>query len=253
MTTLIAALLLAQVVAPNDAGVSMGHLHLVVSDVAASKHFWVDLMGGEPFKVATLEGVKIPGALIVFRKGTPTGGSVGSVIEHVGVKVKSLSAYKAKLTAAGVKVDQQPNPLQAMVNDPDGVRVEMTEDTSISAPIVNHHIHWYIGAPLEIQAWYAKNFGAVPGKRAKYDAADLPGVNLTFGQTDAKLVPTKGRALDHIGFEVKNLEAFCKGLEAKGIHFDTPYRQVPALGLSIAFLVDPWGTTIELTEGMNKY
>ena len=30
-------------------------------------------------------------------------------------------------------------------------------------------------------------------------------------------------------------------------------RQVPALGLSIAFLTDPWGTTIELTEGMNKY
>jgi catechol 2,3-dioxygenase-like lactoylglutathione lyase family enzyme len=252
MTALIATILFAQVLAPNDSGVAMGHLHLTVSDVAATRHFWVDLMGAQPVKLRTIEGVKIPGAIILFRSGKPTGGTVGSVIEHVGVKVKSLSEYTAKLTAAGLKVDPQANPKQAMVNDPNGVRVEMTEDETISAPIMNHHIHWYVPAPLEIQSWYAKNLTAVPGKRAKYDAADLPGVNLTFAQTDAKLAPTKGRGLDHIGFEVTNLEAFCKGLEAKGIKFDVPYRVMPALGISIAFLVDPWGTTIELTEGLNK-
>ena len=32
---------------------------------------------------------------------------------------------------------------------------------------------------------------------------------------------TRGRALDHIGFEVRNLEAFVKKLEAQGI---TPQR-----------------------------
>jgi catechol 2,3-dioxygenase-like lactoylglutathione lyase family enzyme len=252
MTALIASLMLAQVLAPNNAGVSMGHLHITVSNEAATKHFWVDLMGAQPVKLSTIDGVKIPGAIILFRQGTPTGPTVGSVIEHVGVKVKSLSAYTMKLKAAGLQVDPQPNPKQAMVNDPNGVRVEMTEDETISTPIENHHIHWYVGAPLEIQAWYVKNFAAIPGKRAKYDAADLPGVNLTFGQTDAKVLPTKGRALDHIGFEVKNLEAFCKSLEAKGIKFDVPYKVMPALGISIAFFTDPWGTTIELTEGLNK-
>ena len=30
---------------------------------------------------------------------------------------------------------------------------------------------------------------------------------------------------------------------------DRAYTKVPALGLSIAFLTDPWGTYIELTEG----
>ncbi len=35
--------------------------------------------------------------------------------------------------------------------------------------------------------------------------------------------PTKGRTLDHIGFEIAGLEAFCKRLEASGIKFDEPY------------------------------
>jgi extradiol dioxygenase family protein len=65
-------------------------------------------------------------------------------------------------------------------------------------------------------------------------------------------VGTKGRALDHIGFEVRGLESFAKKLEARGIHFDVPYREIPRLGLAIAFITDPWGTYIELTEGLTK-
>jgi hypothetical protein len=63
---------------------------------------------------------------------------------------------------------------------------------------------------------------------------------------------TQGRALDHIGFEVKNLEAFTKKLESEGIKLAVAYRQVPALNISIAFITDPWGTYIELTEGLDK-
>jgi predicted enzyme related to lactoylglutathione lyase len=51
---------------------------------------------------------------------------------------------------------------------------------------------------------------------------------------------------------VKNLEAFTKKLEAQGVKFTVPYRQVPALGIAIAFVTDPWGTSIELTEGLDK-
>jgi hypothetical protein len=31
-----------------------------------------------------------------------------------------------------------------------------------------------------------------------------------------------------------------------------PFRKVPALGISIAFIHDPWGTNIEMTEGLDK-
>jgi hypothetical protein len=67
------------------------------------------------------------------------------------------------------------------------------------------------------------------------------------------LVGTAGRAVDHVGFEVRNLEEFCRKLEAKGIKLAAPYRKDPALnGIATASITDPWGTSIELTEGLDK-
>jgi catechol 2,3-dioxygenase-like lactoylglutathione lyase family enzyme len=251
MITLAAALFIAQLLPPNATGVTMGHLHLNVSDAPASKRFWIDVLGAAPYQRGTLDGASIPGAIVVFKTAKPTGPTVGSVINHVGVTVNSLKTFSAKLTAAGFTVEPGTNPLQAMVNGPDGVRVELTEDPAAKVPVAMHHIHWNTSSAKEIQAWYADQFGATPGMRGKFIAADLPGVNLSFTEVTTAVVPTKGRALDHIGFEIKDLAAFCKALEAKGVKFDIPMRAVPALGISIAFFTDPWGTYIELTEGLH--
>jgi catechol 2,3-dioxygenase-like lactoylglutathione lyase family enzyme len=243
---------LAQLLPGKSSGVAMGHLHLNVSDPVATRHFWVDVMGARPIQLGTIDGVRIPGAVILFKPGKPTGPTVGSVINHVGVTVQSLKSYVAKVTAAGFVFEPGSNPKQGMFNGPDGIRIELTEDETAQQPIANHHIHWATPSPKETQAWYADKFGAIPGMRGKFIAADLPGVNLSFNPADSPLAPTKGRVLDHIGFEVKNLAEFCKRLEAKGVKFDVPYRAVPQLGISIAFLTDPWGTYIELTEGLDK-
>jgi predicted enzyme related to lactoylglutathione lyase len=102
--------------------------------------------------------------------------------------------------------------------------------------------------------WYAQNFGAVAKKRGQHDAADVPGMNLTFGVAKtAPTIGTKGRSVDHIGFEVKNLQAFCKKLEANGVKLDVPYRRIPSAGIAIAFLTDPYGTYVELTEGLDAF
>lgn len=55
--------------------------------------------------------------------------------------------------------------------------------------------------------------------------------------------------LDHIGFEVRDFEAFCRNLEAKGVKFDVPYTKGTS-DIGMAVLTDPWGTRIELTEGL---
>ena len=81
------------------------------------------------------------------------------------------------------------------------------------------------------------------------ESDDLPSVNLSFGGTKP-LLGTKGRAIDHIGFDVQNLEEFVKGLEARGIKLEAPIRQVPNTKVKVAFLTDPYGTYIELTEGL---
>ena len=61
------------------------------------------------------------------------------------------------------------------------------------------------------------------------------------------------RPLNRIGFEVDDLEAFCRKLEAMGIEFDVAYREVESVELKIAFLTDPSGVCIELTEGYDEY
>jgi len=40
----------AQLAPPNDAGVTMGHIHLAVKDVEAQKRFWTTTMAALPYK-----------------------------------------------------------------------------------------------------------------------------------------------------------------------------------------------------------
>jgi len=79
----------------------------------------------------------------------------------------------------------------------------------------------------------------------------VPGTEIALGKADAPLAPTKGRSVDHIGFEVKNLDGFVAKLQAAGIKTDAAIRNsANASGLRIVFITDPWGTEIELTEGL---
>ncbi len=82
---------------------------------------------------------------------------------------------------------------------------------------------------------------------AQWKAADLPGVQLRFNKADAKQAPTRGRVLDHIGFDVKDHEAFVKKIQAEGIKLDEPVRKSPT-GSTITYITDPWGTRIEIVQ-----
>jgi catechol 2,3-dioxygenase-like lactoylglutathione lyase family enzyme len=248
----------AQAFPPNDAGVTMGHWHLNSRDVEANKKIFL-AMGGEEVKGGNFQTVRFPGVLVILHvaPGAPpaTGGTVGSVVNHVGFTVPNVQESVARWKAAGVPVLPGGNGRkdQAFVVTADELRIEILEDKNQKFPIQHHHIHFYVTEAQipQIQAWYAKTFGAKPGLRGQNQAADLPGANLTFSKADGPTVTTKGRVLDHIGFDVKNLEAFCKKLEAAGIKLDRPYTKNPQTGGALAFIYDPWGTYIELNERPN--
>jgi catechol 2,3-dioxygenase-like lactoylglutathione lyase family enzyme len=241
----------AQLIAPGEGGVTMGHVHLVARDLEGTRKLLIAL-GGVPVANGSLQMIQFPGVFLLVRQAEPTGGTVGSVVNHFGFHVKDIKASVARWQAAGLKVEPGNNGRvdQAWLNTADGARIEILEDKSIAEPIRMHHIHWNVAAVAEMQAWYAKHFGAVPGKRGQFDAADLPGVNLTFGKVDEKNAATRGRALDHIGFEIRNLAQFVQRLEAAGVKIEAAIRKAGNGTTSIAFLTDPWGTYIELTEGL---
>jgi hypothetical protein len=134
------------------------------------------------------------------------------------------------------------------------VKVELVEIKAQTAPVMSHHIHFF-GAQKEMHAWYMQTFGATPlasANPAAFISASLPGLVMNFAPSPAPTAATQGRALDHIGFEVKNLEELMKKMESTGVKIERPYTKVAALNIAIAFIKDPWGTYIELTEGLDK-
>jgi hypothetical protein len=135
----------------------------------------------------------------------------------------------------------------------DGLKIEILEESSMSLPIAMQHIHFFVteAALPEIEEYYVKFYGAKLGKRGQFDIATLPGVELTFSKSSESTAITKGRVLDHIGFEVVDLEAFCKKMQASGVKFTRDYRKQDIFG--IAVLSDPWGVAMELTEGQRQY
>jgi catechol 2,3-dioxygenase-like lactoylglutathione lyase family enzyme len=240
----------AQLAPPNDAGVSMGHIHLTVPDPDAQIKVWVDVLGATVSKDGPLNLVKLPGIFIIVTKANATEGSNGSTANHIGFLVKDYAALETKLAAANIPPVFDNKKDQTIVTFPDNVRVEFNADPSISAPVIFHHIHLMTTDPAALQAWYIKTFGAEASTRRNLPAAKIPGGEVDFLMAKEAPAPTKGRTLDHIGFEIKDLDAFCKKLTADGMKFDMPFRDVPAIGLKIAFIIDPVGTRIELTQGL---
>ena len=66
----------AQLAAPGESGVVMGHLHLVVKDVEGHRKFWA-VLGGTPVQNGTLQLIQIPGMFVMLRQAEPTGGNRG--------------------------------------------------------------------------------------------------------------------------------------------------------------------------------
>jgi catechol 2,3-dioxygenase-like lactoylglutathione lyase family enzyme len=261
----------AQLYAPNERGVSLGQWYTIVPDVDATKKFWA-VLGGVPIQVDGIAVMKFPGVLVFIAKGTPTGPSVGTGVNHVGFGVPNVLNTVAKLEAAGYKVARVGNsPLNgqhvAQLANPDGVEVEITEEAGVDpyprlpdgVSIESNHIHFSFGpvnesGRKEMQEWYVKTFGAKPRPLGRELTGDIPGVKfMRFGFPSETLVPTRGRAIDHIGFEVKNLQEFCKQLEANGGKLDQPYSKSRHKSFASAEFTDPWGTSIELTEGLNRF
>ena len=257
VSTLTAGTAAAQSAPFNEVGVTMGHWHIASKDVEANKKLFL-AMGGKLYMPGGNPLIMFPGLFINLNLGTEKGdgATVGSVVNHVGFIVDNVQQRVAQWKAAGVTVlpggvlPAGGNRLdQAYVVTPDGVRMEILEDKTQSMPIRNEHIHLSLTAAEvpKAQAWYAKTFGGRTGTRNDQPIVDLPGVQMRFATADMKQAPTRGRVLDHIGFDVKDHAAFVKKLEAEGIKLDEPVRKSPT-GSTITYITDPWGTRIEIVQ-----
>ena len=250
----------AQAQTPNELGVAMGHVHLNVQDPAAHSQLWVEHFDAVRVEHQGIQGVRIPELLILFRQQEPTGGFRGSILEHVGLKVRNTQEAVERWRAAGLTVQAEftgaagfPN---AYLLFPDDFRLEIQQDESLDVIAEGHHLHYFVAADhIQLRQWYADTFGAVLSKRGRIDTADVREMNFSFTMPlrPGELVGSKGRVIDHVAFEIRDLESFCRRLAARGIQFGIPYGRSSELGVPSAVFTDPSGVVIELTEGLDQF
>ncbi len=253
--------------------ITYSHHHLHVGDVQAHRRFWVDGLGGTASDMCGgTETIRMSGALVLLDARPNTGGTKGTTVNHIGFQVPNLREAVRRVKAAGfpmvtreeitavppeaVKDDMAFNPfmetLVAMTMGPEGTKVELVENPALGVPVALHHLHFFNPAQEEMRDWYVGIFGASPGSRGKFKTAELPGVSLTVSASPQPVVGTRGRVIDHIGFDVTGLDAFPARLESAGAMLAAPDPRVEALGIPSLFFTDPWGTSVELTEGLDR-
>jgi extradiol dioxygenase family protein len=241
----------AQLPAAGPGGVSTGHVHLNVPDLARHRALWTSL-GGVVKATGRLEVIEFPGIYVMLMEAAPSADSMATSANHFGFSVNDYASYRAKLEAAGASFFfEDAENGQILADLPDGVRIEILTDTAQAAPIVFHHLHLAALDVDGLRAWYLETFGAAAGERRGLPSALVPGGRVDFlparGEAPAG---SRGAAIDHIGFELDDMDAFAMRMADRGIEFDLGPMAIEAIGLEIAFITDPVGTYIEITEGL---
>ncbi|MCY4599331.1 MAG: VOC family protein [Acidobacteria bacterium] len=240
------------------------HVHITTSSPAKGVEWYSEYMECEPLAdrddAANCDGVEV-----VFVPQATTGGSQGTGINHIGFSFPDLTAKMAELEAVGVRgsgVRLQRNPdgstirdipglfKIAFIFDPWGTRIELVEDDEY---LGFHHIHLSATNPQETLAWYRDVMGGEPASmRGMLDGLLFDDVWLLVSQHPEGSAPatTQGRAIDHIGFMVDDLDAASGDLRQRNIHF---YQEpvVPENGRTSAkqaYLAGPDNVRVEVVE-----
>jgi catechol 2,3-dioxygenase-like lactoylglutathione lyase family enzyme len=159
---------------------------------------------------------------------------------------------------------------------PEYAALEEAADPMFMHEMSTDMVHLYykdLAALREGYKFYKANFGGIAAPDANI-SLHIPGMKFNFatdtGRPEAGATPfikgqvairakgvprpdNKGSALDHIGFEVTNLPAFVKKLEAAGVKFDEPISKKGHKDYASTTFTGPAGETIELTEGLRKF
>jgi catechol 2,3-dioxygenase-like lactoylglutathione lyase family enzyme len=107
------------------------------------------------------------------------------------------------------------------------------------------HVHMAVVDPPKAAAWWQQHIGG--------EFVDDLKDRLLFGRTRIMFLngkdaqPSAGSVIDHLGFSFPDLDAKLKELEAAGAKVEGPARDVAGL-FKLAFVVDPWGTRLELVQ-----
>ena len=210
------------------------HVQITASSPARAVEWYAEHLDCEPVAdrddAAACDGVEL-----VFVPQPTTGGSQGTGVNHIGFSYPDLTAKMAELEAVGVRgtgvrlqrfddgsmVRDVPGLFKiAFIFDPWGTRIELVEDTE---RLGFHHIDLSATDPEATLAWYRDVMGGEPATlRGRVDAVAFGDLLLMAAAHPEGAAPasTRGRAIDHLGFVVPDLDAEAPGLRRQGVRFE---------------------------------
>ena len=217
------------------------HMHFNVPDPAAAVAWYVTNLGAK--HGAAADRVVIGRTIFAFNKLENAPPSAGGAIDHLGFSVADVDGKMKALQAAGAR------PITAgFIQDPFGIKLELLQDPETMG---FHHIHLRVSDPDASLKWSVENFG---GERMKWKG-QLDAVKYTnptvwlLAEKGDDTVPSQGRAIDHLGWAVTNVDAKVSGLASKGLKTVEP-RAVR--NLRVGFVEGPSGVRIEMVQGRTE-
>jgi catechol 2,3-dioxygenase-like lactoylglutathione lyase family enzyme len=233
---------------------SFTHVHIRVPDTAETAEWHRALLGGEVRRGGG------PGPSIRYGNGFvgtmpnegPAPPSDRGVIDHFGIAVSNVPATVERAKEMGAVVDTEPRegvtaPVIAFIVDPWGTRMELLEDPEY--PGVNH-VHMMATGADEMRDWFLGLFGGdyveARGK-GQFHTIRYDDMWIHISESpDGERRPSRGRAIDHIGFSVPSLDEFRTKLARMGME---PYLERPnPPGSDLLFFVGIGGIHFEISE-----
>src|SRR5262249_40224055 len=155
----------------------------------------------------------------------------GGAVDHIGISVPNVDTKLKELEAAGGKVLTPPRDVPnlfriAFVQDPFGTKIELVQDPETPG---FHHLHLRVPDPEAALKFYVDPFGGQGAKlKGQIDGVRYANPDvwlLALKGTD--VMPSAGRAIDHIGWTTADTDAQVADLKAKGaVKISTEPRMV---------------------------
>lgn len=291
---LLATLLVSQFDQQNRSGVSAAYVGLFHSDSQSHNLFWTTLGGqrsslGQPIvnpagEETTLV-ISFPGVAI-HALGSGPGGSSPSTsqigasrgtsnrpsapatlssaalsyraknpnILYIGFRAKSLTPIVAGLKAIGVEPLPESSAQIAYFPSPNGIRVRVVEDRSLSTSIRSDEVSLKVSDVNQAARWYETVLGARVSSESGSVIAQVPGLNIRLRvSNDVVASGLSHTQQERLGFEASTgLSTRLQRLAFEGIKVIVPYYATSTqFNPYTAFgrLEGPAGTIIELDEG----
>ena len=258
LTLLIFSLTFGLILSGNvAAAVPYDHLHLTATNAREAVNWYVKHFGGEAGRFTRGDGDTVQYPVdrvyydelsVIFFEREPTGGSVGTGVDHIGFSMDNVEEVTAAAVAdGGTQLGdfvEFSGMTIACVEDPWGTKIELIDDSETRGL---HHIHLSSPDPEGTLSWYQDNFGGdIVQWKGALPAISYSDVWLIVARATGEVSPTQGTSMDHLGWAAENLDDLGEVFASNGVEFTMEPREFR--GIRISFIEGPDGVRIEVVE-----